>query len=1584
MTRASLLRSVMMIVLCLPGMFILAQPCATAYTLTQSPLPTNGTYACGQSVTFCFTVTGWNSTNANWFHGIVANFGPGWDLATLSPGTPPATCGGSTGTWGWYGNVQGTAGTNIGAQGPGFFFDLDNDGNPGNNFGDFCVGATNWQFCWTISVLSPPACVNGLGLGVTFNTFGDSETGSWGSTACNGDAIIPSDPAVILSCPLDAGTSGTADLCEGSPVLDLFTTLGGTPDAGGSWTDPGGGSHPGQFDPATDVAGVYTYTLTNAVPPCTATSTVTVSFTDQPDAGADAILSLCSTGVTVNLLTALNGTPEPGGTWLDPSGAVFTGPFDPSSDVPGAYTYTIAAVAPCVSASATVTITIASAANAGSDATLTICSTDAPVTLVDALGGSPALGGSWTTPGSAPFPDTFDPSTDAAGVYTYTVPGTAPCLADQAALTVVVNTQADAGTDATATFCRTNGLQPLLPLLGGSPTPGGSWTNPAGNPIGANINTASGSSGTYTYTVNGLAPCTSASAELTITLVDQPDAGTDGTLLLCATGGPSALSDGLTGAPDAGGVWTGPTGVPVTDVFTPGTDAPGTYLYTVNATAPCSNSSSTVEVTVVDQPDAGADGAVTLCSASDPTDLFPLLGPDAQVGGQWTGPGGTSNNGTIDPSSADAGSYSYTLVAPAPCVQSSASIVVDIIAAPDPGNDGTLTICASGSDVDLFTGLGGTPDVGGGWTGPDNTAVDGVFTPGVDVAGTYLYTIIGIAPCLNSSAAVEVTEVDQPDAGNDGAVTLCSSGEPFDLFPLLGPTAQAGGEWIGPDGSPSTGNIDPSSADPGAYTYTLDAPAPCIISSSTIEVDLLAPPSPGTNGTLSICASGPDVDLFAALGGAPDVGGTWTDPSGSPVDGVIPAADALNGTYTYLVAGNAPCPDASAEVEVSVFTIPDAGVDGSLDLCDDGTAPVDLIDQLGGTPTLGGIWTDPMGTVHGPTFDAASDLPGTYTYTLNAPLPCPSASSTVTIGVIDPPPTGSNVDLTYCSIDPAFLLFDAFDPTVPVGGTWTNAAGAPVGGTFTPGSTPSGVYTYTLEATSPCSDGIHLVTISIQEAPDAGIDGSMTLCSSASAVDLSDGLTGTPDAGGTWTNPLGSATSNVLDPSTSAGGVFEYTISGGGICPDDQASVTVEVVQAAWSGTGGVVSLCSNESAVDPSLWLGGSPDPGGGWTDPDGATITSVDPGSAVNGTYSYTVAGTTPCPDSNTTVQLSITAPPVAGADGTVDLCAGDAPLVLSASLLSGASNGGQWTDGSGTTISNFDPVPGDETMLTYTVQGTGPCASLFDSALLTLTVNPTPVPGFTVQNASGCAPLEVLFTALPDPSFQTYQWEFGNGGAGPNGIEAIYTFSQPGTFPVRLTVVDVHGCAGTMLQSGAVFVSGGPTPTFTLSADRISVEAPTFGVFHTGSDDEYYQWVVPYDTLEVQAPFTWTIPSAEVGYYPVCLIATDSMGCSNSICLDVLVDDVLTVFVPNAFTPNGDDVNEYFQPSVIGLEPESYELIIADRWGIPVFASTDPAEAWNGSMNNAGELLPQDVYVWRLLARDQFGAERKEFIGTVTLLK
>ena len=174
--------------------------CLNSYTFTASPMPLNGTYACGQTVNFCFTVTNWSQQNTNWFHGLSIALGPGWDASTLTPVSAPPPCQG-TGSWDWYTSVTGTAGTNIGPQGPGWFFNTGAPGDPGNNFGDNCAGAVNWQFCWSVTVMSTPDCVGGADLSVTVDTFGDSETGSWGSAGCHNDPIPTGPPATVENCP---------------------------------------------------------------------------------------------------------------------------------------------------------------------------------------------------------------------------------------------------------------------------------------------------------------------------------------------------------------------------------------------------------------------------------------------------------------------------------------------------------------------------------------------------------------------------------------------------------------------------------------------------------------------------------------------------------------------------------------------------------------------------------------------------------------------------------------------------------------------------------------------------------------------------------------------------------------------------------------------------------------------------------------------------------------------------------------------------------------------------------------------------------------------------------------------------------------------------------------------------------------------------------------------------------------------------------------------------------------------------------------------------------------------------------------
>ena len=287
-----------------------AQPCNTGYTFTASPPPVGGEYQSGQTVTFCYTVTNWTIVNVNWFHGISIAFGAGWDMATLVPGPPPPTCGASGGTWGWYNTDAGTSPTALPPMGPGYFFDLDNDGDPGNNFGDLCSGAVNWQFCFTISTTSGAGCVDGANLGVTVNSYGDSESGSWGSAGCGGDAIATL-PATLNCCSANAGSNGAITLCTTSAPIDLSAYLGGTPDAGGNWTAPGGGPVGSNLNPVGAASGNYTYSVTSGG--CTSSAVVTVTINQPPNAGSDGFVAVCSNNAATNLGTLITGA-QPGGT----------------------------------------------------------------------------------------------------------------------------------------------------------------------------------------------------------------------------------------------------------------------------------------------------------------------------------------------------------------------------------------------------------------------------------------------------------------------------------------------------------------------------------------------------------------------------------------------------------------------------------------------------------------------------------------------------------------------------------------------------------------------------------------------------------------------------------------------------------------------------------------------------------------------------------------------------------------------------------------------------------------------------------------------------------------------------------------------------------------------------------------------------------------------------------------------------------------------------------------------------------------------------------------------------------------------
>jgi hypothetical protein len=157
--------------------------CAGVQSFTLTPLPVGGTYLPGQTVTMCYTMTGYNQLGTNWVEGFDLNLGAGW--ASVTPQTAPANCGGNAtgGQWVWRTSVTSTT-TPIVTVGPGYFFDLATDGNPGNDFGD--AGSCTWTFCVTLTVAN--VCTpQSLLLQVTAGP--DGLWGSYTSTSC--DVVTP-------------------------------------------------------------------------------------------------------------------------------------------------------------------------------------------------------------------------------------------------------------------------------------------------------------------------------------------------------------------------------------------------------------------------------------------------------------------------------------------------------------------------------------------------------------------------------------------------------------------------------------------------------------------------------------------------------------------------------------------------------------------------------------------------------------------------------------------------------------------------------------------------------------------------------------------------------------------------------------------------------------------------------------------------------------------------------------------------------------------------------------------------------------------------------------------------------------------------------------------------------------------------------------------------------------------------------------------------------------------------------------------------------------------------------------------------
>ncbi len=334
-------------------------------------------------------------------------------------------------------------------------------------------------------------------------------------------------------------------------------------------------------------------------------------------------------------------------------------------------------------------------------------------------------------------------------------------------------------------------------------------------------------------------------------------------------------------------------------------------------------------------------------------------------------------------------------------------------------------------------------------------------------------------------------------------------------------------------------------------------------------------------------------------------------------------------------------------------------------------------------------------------------LPGTG-YRIRVVSDSPATTGTdngTDIVIYEAPFAGADGSLTICTGDDPVGLSTGGD----AGGTWSGPSSV-VNGQYDPATMEPGTYTYTVVGTGPCaSDAAEVVVAEIAGA-NAGSSVSEVICKNTGIYDLFAFLGGSPDTGGTWTAPGGAPSDGQFNSAVATGGVYTYTVDGGGSCGADEAVVSVTVGFPGEAGPDGTWNVCTSGLPVDLFDLLDVTANLTGVWFN----NGIPFDGEAEAGGDYLYIDYADVPCVNDTAFITLNVSPAAYAGENGTVEVCADAPPMILFTALAGGPQAGGTWTGPGGSPHSGTF-IPGTDAfgLYTYTVDAVEPCDA--DEALL-----------------------------------------------------------------------------------------------------------------------------------------------------------------------------------------------------------------------------------------------------------------------------
>lgn len=454
--------------------------------------------------------------------------------------------------------------------------------------------------------------------------------------------------------------------------------------------------------------------------------------------------------------------------------------------------------------------------------------------------------------------------------------------------------------------------------------------------------------------------------------------------------------------------------------------------------------------------------------------------------------------------------------------------------------------------------------------------------------------------------------------------------------------------------------------------------------------------------------------------------------------------------------------------------------------------------------------------------------------------------------------------------------------------------------------------------------------------------------------------------------------------------VFRHIALGGVLCDNDTSLHTITVYDQPTAGDDNESEICNTVGfSFDMNTLLAGH-DPGGFWEEvvPTGGAfdpatgVFTVD-GVVAPGDYEfmYIVLGSDPCVNDTSIFEFELLELPDVMAGPDQSICDGDETTVNA-----GGSPGViySWEPAPVVDGVPFTPSVGTETYYVTGVNANG-CQN-YDS--LEIVVNPLPTISFTASDLEGCTLFETDFTITSDSEIATTDWFFGDGNIAPGTTipTVSHTYEFGGLYDVRATVTDVFGCVNSIEYDEYITVETHPVAAFTMSPQSVFTNDTKVDFTNESLYASDYVWDFGDGspmTDAVNPSHNFPQDEGDV-FYPVELEASNYLGCKDSAILYLQVKSVILFYIPNTFTPDGDQFNETFQPVFeSGYDPYDFHMVIYNRWGEIVFETYDASIGWDGTYGNRG-LVDDGVYTWQIDFKEAYTDARHTHTGHITVLK